>query len=101
MNQEDFDPVLYNAKGQDAGASLRHVPASAVEEPQDQRKHDADQDACDNRGIEGEFLTFDHDIPWQPPEPDAREPWPQNAQSDEHESQDDQSPCHMEIVGTG
>lgn len=79
---------------------VRHIalqmprPPSSVQEPDNERQHNADDDARGDRCIKDKIATFDPDIARQVPEAKPRKPWPQQADCGDHKSDDDQGARH-------
>src|SRR5690606_37549684 len=68
-----------------------------VQEPEQQRQHHRDDECRGDRDIEPEVFALDDDVAGQPAQPDARQPWPQQADDDEDEAGDDQESHHVHL----
>src|SRR5215510_15725230 len=85
--------------GTETGELRRLEPDLPVEQPKDERQYHADDQAGDDRKVEAEGASLDHDIPGQPPEPEFPEPFPRQPDGYEYETNRDEPAAH-ELLST-
>src|SRR5258708_18733984 len=73
---------------------LNFVPASTVQEPQDQRQDQADDQRGHDWEVEAEIVALDDDVARQPTEPHPLQHRPQQANDDQHHTEDDEPATH-------
>src|SRR5262249_27621941 len=62
--------------------------ASAVHQPKDETEQNAQDQAGHDRDIKCDVLPLDHDVAWQPPEPDPAQVRPQQAEQENRKPKD-------------